>query len=142
MGRDREDERNSDKEDNGVGYGRPPKEHRFPKGQSGNPNGRPKGARGLKTDLKEELASKMTVRIAGKEHTATKQRLALKALTVRAAAGDLKAIAQLVSLMVSVVGIEDEDIGADRLSKHDEKLLAQFLDYAEGSDTGAISSDA
>lgn len=28
-----------------VGYGKPPAETRFKKGQSGNPNGRPKGSR-------------------------------------------------------------------------------------------------
>ena len=28
-----------------VGYGKPPKEHRFKKGQSGNPRGRPKDAK-------------------------------------------------------------------------------------------------
>lgn len=138
MGKDREDERNSDKDDDGVGYGRPPKEHRFPKGKSGNPNGRPKGARGLKTDLKEELASKITVKIAGQEHTGTKQRLALKALTIRAAMGDLKAINQLISLMVNVVGVEDEDIRAGRLFKRDQELLDQFLNYASNDgDTGA-----
>jgi len=38
-----------------VGYGNPPKESRFKKGQSGNRRGRPKGSKNLKTDLTEEL---------------------------------------------------------------------------------------
>jgi Family of unknown function (DUF5681) len=134
MSKDRENNRKHDNGDDGIGYGRPPTKHRFKKGKSGNPKGRPKGAKGLKTDLKEELASKITVKIAGQEHTGTKQRLALKALTIRAAMGDLKAINQLIGLMVNVVGVEDEDIRSGRLSKRDQELLDQLLNYA--SDEG------
>jgi hypothetical protein len=38
-----------------VGHAKPPKHTRFQPGQSGNPRGRPKGTKNLKTDLIEEL---------------------------------------------------------------------------------------
>lgn len=133
MGKDRETRRDPDRDDDKVGYGKPPKKHRFKKGKSGNPKGRPKGAKGLKTDFKEELASVITVSIGGKEYTGTKQRLALKALSMRASLGDLRAIAQFVNLVVNVVGVEDEDNRAGRLSKRDQELLEQFLSYASGA---------
>jgi len=38
-----------------VGFCKPPKEHQYSKGTSGNLKGRPKGAKNLKTDLLEEL---------------------------------------------------------------------------------------
>jgi hypothetical protein len=50
-------------EDDKVGYKRPPKTRQFQKGKSGNPKGRPKNTRNLKTDLAEELTS----RISGKQ---------------------------------------------------------------------------
>lgn len=47
----------TDKDDCEVGYGKPPRHSQFKPGQSGNPRGRKKGSRGLRTDLHAELAS-------------------------------------------------------------------------------------
>ena len=49
-----------------VGYGRPPKDKQFKKGQSGNPKGRPKGSRNFRTDLQEELQMQVQVTENGK----------------------------------------------------------------------------
>lgn len=49
-----------EKKDYEVGYGKPPKRTRFKKGQSGNPKGRPKGAKGFTASLKREMESKVT----------------------------------------------------------------------------------
>jgi hypothetical protein len=38
-----------------VGYRRPPREHRFPPGKSGNPRGRPKKSRNFKTEVADVL---------------------------------------------------------------------------------------
>ena len=46
-----------------VGYGKPPRHTRFIKGQSGNPRGRPTGAKNLKTLLSEALNETVIVTI-------------------------------------------------------------------------------
>lgn len=119
--------------DDEVGYGKPPKKHQFQKGQSGNPKGRKKGARGLKTDLQAELVSKMTIQINGKAITATKQRLMLKTLTARAAAGDTRSTDKLVDIIAKVIGVEDSNADASRLSKQDEALFKQLIDTRGGA---------
>jgi hypothetical protein len=49
-----------------VGYGRPPQAHRFKPGQSGNPRGRPKGAKNEATILRDLLNRKIDVREGGR----------------------------------------------------------------------------
>jgi len=44
-----------DERDYEVGYGKPPHHTRFVKGQSGNPRGRPRGAKNMKTLLNKAL---------------------------------------------------------------------------------------
>jgi hypothetical protein len=45
-----------------AGYGKPPPAHQFKPGQSGNPKGRPKGAKNESTILKELLQHKIAIR--------------------------------------------------------------------------------
>jgi len=138
MSKDREDKNRPDKDDEGVGYGRPPKKHQFPKGKSGNPKGRPKGARGIKTDLKEVLAAPVTVSIGGKEYTGSRQKITLVAMALRASMGEPRSAEMFIKTILSVLGPDDEGPGGERLSKRDEELLKQLLNYTEQSDAGAV----
>ena len=45
-----------------VGYKKPPKDSQFKKGESGNPKGRKKNTRNLKTDLTKILEKRISVR--------------------------------------------------------------------------------
>ena len=51
--------------DDEVGYGKPPKSGQFKPGQSGNPRGRPKGARNVNTLMQRELARKVVASVDG-----------------------------------------------------------------------------
>jgi Family of unknown function (DUF5681) len=86
--------RNDDYE---VGYGRPPKHRQFRKGQSGNPNGRPRGSRNASTLLDEALKERVVVSEAGRRRGMTKLEAILKQLVNRAAQGDHRATQLLLA---------------------------------------------
>lgn len=119
----------SDKDSYDVGYGKPPKSGQFQKGKSGNPRGRPKGARGLKTDLKAELGERVTITENGQPRTLTKQQLMVKQLTATAVKGDMRAISKLAELAISLLGSDDEvPANTSRISPEDEVILQQFME--------------
>lgn len=83
-----------------VGFGKPPISSRFRKGQSGNPKGRPKGARNLVKDLGaermkdiilQEAYRNITVRDGAENVTVPMAQAVLRALTVNAAKGEHRA---------------------------------------------------
>lgn len=74
-----------------VGYGKPPRRTRFPKGQSGNPKGRPRGSRSSATLLREILSERVEVRENGRIRTVTKKELILRYAVNKAATGDSRA---------------------------------------------------
>lgn len=122
-----------------VGYGKPPRHSRFKKGQSGNPSGRQKGSRGVKTILAREMNAPFTTRINGEPTSGTKQELMYRTLMTRAAIGDIKAAAILIPLLAQTFGLEDLGNAGMRLSAQDQTLLEAvlagrtFLDPAEMS---------
>ncbi|MGA6965495.1 MAG: DUF5681 domain-containing protein, partial [Xanthobacteraceae bacterium] len=71
-----------------VGYKHPPREHQFRRGQSGNPSGRPKGARNFRSELREELSEVVTVRDGEREIQVSKQRALIKSLVAAAIDGN------------------------------------------------------
>jgi hypothetical protein len=86
---------------NEVGYGNPPLDTRFKKGQSGNARGRPKGQPNLATVLEKALREKVILNENGRRQTVTKLEAAIKQLVNKSAAGDLRALQQLAALVRS-----------------------------------------
>lgn len=86
-----------------VGYGKPPRHTQFKPGQSGNPRGRPKGTKNLKTDLMEELAEMIPIREGDQSRKVSKQRAVVKSLVNRTLKGDARAASILTSMMMRVL---------------------------------------
>ena len=84
-----------DKKPYTTGYKKPPKEHRFTKGQSGNPRGRPKGSKNVATLLQEELAQTIVVQEQGQNKSIKKLDAIVKQLVMKALKGDSRAIEYL-----------------------------------------------
>jgi hypothetical protein len=118
-------------EEYAVGYGKPPKSTRFKKGQSGNPNGRPKGAKGLNSIVKLHLLERVAVRTGkGTKRITRIEALVLKLLEA-AGNGEHRALVQLMSMYSAAVPEatpDQADQGGNRpMSETDEAILAQFL---------------
>ena len=74
-----------------VGYGRPPREHQFKKGEpSRNPKGRPRGAKPA-PDLVAALLQPVTIRMQGKERKVSFPEAMIQVAKDKALKGDLRA---------------------------------------------------
>ena len=84
--------------DNEVGYGKPPKQHRFPKGRSGNVSGRPKSKKSGLTDISGLLNEPVKVKAGGKVREMGPFEAGLWKLAKRAVDKDLRAILKFVKI--------------------------------------------
>ncbi len=109
-----------------IGYGRPPKHTRFKKGRSGNPKGRPKEARNLKTDLMEELGERILVREGARAHRISKQRAMVKTLMAGTLKGDARLARLLLSMMMRLLEGEVAGAAEEALDADDLEILEDF----------------
>src|SRR4051794_32037845 len=96
-GKDGKNSRSDRPDDYDVGYRRPPKEGQFKEGQSGNPNGRPKGRKNEATILHEILYRKISITERGRTRKAPYIEAMLLRFAEEALRGDAKAAAFLLN---------------------------------------------
>lgn len=111
-----------------VGFGKPPKHTRFKPGESGNPQGRPKGTKNLATDLSEELAERIVVNEGGRQLKISKQRAMIKSLLAKALKGDTRAASVLLKLLIDAEQATTKNAVTEALSEDDQAILARFAE--------------
>jgi hypothetical protein len=110
-----------------VGYGKPPKDSQFKKGESGNPKGRTKNTRNFKTDLTKILEKPISVREGDRKFRVSGQEGMLMSLMSNCLKGDTKAINTLVNLAVRMFGLEGPfPDSAERLTPQEQQILAEW----------------
>jgi hypothetical protein len=112
-----------------TGYGRPPVKNRFKPGHSGNPRGRPKNSRNLKTIIQQALTGRITVREGEKRRSITK----IEGVVLRQVEGALKGNdrAALATLRIAAqVGLlDDVEAGFEAypLSRAEQQMVQELL---------------
>ncbi len=87
------------KDDDRVGYGRPPRHTRFKPGQSGNPRGRPRRGRSFKTLLEQALEKPLEISSRnGKARVSAREALAMRIVN-EAVKGNVRHIQLLERLL-------------------------------------------
>jgi hypothetical protein len=111
-----------------VGYGRPPTSSQFKPGQSGNPAGRPRGARNASSLAREALERPINVKVKGTSRKMSVRKAAYRRLAEKAVAGDVKALDYLLSLERAELPTGPDHAQSEPLSAKDVELLQRFFD--------------
>jgi hypothetical protein len=110
-----------------VGYGKPPAHTRFEKGQSGNPRGRPPGAKNLKTLLSDALNEPVIVTENGGHRKITKREAIVAQLVNRSATADWRAVKILFDILRDIEGqTEPASPETSVFTAADEKVIEQL----------------
>jgi Family of unknown function (DUF5681) len=110
-----------------VGYGKPPRHTCFKKGQSGNPRGRPRGSKNLRTLLNEALNELVVVTEEGGRRKITKREAIITQLVNRSATADWRAIKILFDILRDIEGQTDPaSPETSAFTAADDKVIEQL----------------
>ena len=109
-----------------VGYGKPPHNTRFKKGQSGNPRGRPSGSKNLSTLLSEALNEPVIVTENGRRRKVSKREAIIKQLVNQSANGDWRAVKLLLDIVQDIERRTEPVTAEDEFGWADEQVLEQL----------------
>ena len=125
------------RDDGAAAYRQPPRKYQFKPGQSGNPRGRPKGARSLPTLVDMALSKPITAQIRGRSVKITAREAMVMRYVDQAMKGDLKAFAVLLKLDPRARHDEADEQAAEARSAvpdEDVALIASFLKRSKVDD--------
>lgn len=112
-----------------VGYRRPPIESRFKPGQSGNPKGRPKRHRNVRTVVQETLNQRITIREGKRTRLLSKLEGVVLAVVNSALQGNAKSVTALMALLraVGMTAEMPEPTNTEPVTQHDREIIDEFL---------------
>jgi hypothetical protein len=108
-----------------IGYAKPPRAHQFKPGQSGNPRGRPKGAKNEATILRDLLNRKIDVRDGGRTRKITILEAILRRFAEDALKGNTKSAAFLFNRYAATQVGESQP--GDDINADDRDVIADFV---------------
>ncbi len=111
-------------DDEEVGYGKPPKAHRFKPGQSGNPSGRPKGVKNETTIMRELLGQKVSITHRGKTKRITLHEVLYRRVLEDGLKGSLKSIAFLLARHAHAFA---DPTATEQSSPDDQAIIEAFI---------------
>lgn len=114
--------------DGNIGKGRPPASTQFKQGQSGNPKGRPVGAKNISTALHEEMNARIPVTKNGRRKKMTKREALAKGLVNKAVGGDPKATAAVLAEERLSQGRRAEPRDDALQTSSDHKTIANLIE--------------
>ena len=130
------------KEDDEVGYGKPPTKNQFVKGKSGNPKGRPKGSKNMQTTVRNLLDELVVVKANGRATKMSNTEALLRRLINQAHSGDRFATRELLNLRIRYDNPEQLEVASPERQRQNAASLESLMRRLKRIAADSIESES